>query len=180
MNQFLSGYEVHHRESDVPYNIFMLGLIYNDKEDWSWTLIAPTEEGLKFIITLIQKLRADNRETFVEYPLLTTWKLYVYYALFLKDVGNYALAKRSLEYALHFEMAMDCQLFVIDDIEDLGQRASYSCMVCSKAVDEIVAPGDLPCGCIFKFCSAVCLDTFNHDSRDCSCEKLRTVIFELE
>jgi hypothetical protein len=49
--------------------------------------------------------------------------------MFLKDVGNYALAKGSLEYALHFEPQMGWLLIVIvNDIEKLVQPGLYSCM----------------------------------------------------
>jgi hypothetical protein len=129
----------------------MLGLIINDGKDWSWNMIEPTIQGLSCIISLIRKLRADNLDSFVAYPLLKIWKLYLYYGMLLKNVGNYALAKRSLEYALHFEPPMDWRLIVIDDIERLVGRGSYSCLECNKEVDEISG----------------------HDSLNCNCEELR-------
>jgi hypothetical protein len=180
MSQFISEYEVDPRETDVAFEILMLGLIINDGKDWSWNMIDPTQQGLSCIISLIRKLRADSLDSFVEYPLLKIWKLYLYYGMLLKDVGNYALAKRSLEYALHFEPPMDWRLIVIDDIEKLEECGSYSCFECNKEVDEKVSPGDRPCGCIFKFCSVACKDESGHDSSYCNCEDLRTVVFYLE
>jgi hypothetical protein len=77
----------------------------------------------------------------------------LYYRMLLKDVGNYALAKRPLEYALHYEPPMKCWLIVIDDME------------CNKVVDETIVSGCLPCGCIFKFwCSVACMEDSKHDS----------------
>jgi hypothetical protein len=97
--------------------------------------------------------------------------------MLLKDVGNYALVIRLLEYASHFEPPM--QLIVIDDIEKLVGQGSYSCMECNKTVDEIVSPGDCPCGCIFKFCSVACKEDSRCDSSNFDCEELQTVIFNL-
>jgi hypothetical protein len=53
-------------------------------------------------------------------------------------------------------------------------------MECNKVVDETVAPGDLPpCGCIFKFHSVAWMEDSGHDSSDCDCRELRTVVFNL-
>jgi hypothetical protein len=76
MTQFITEYKKDQRETDVAYyNILLMGLIVNDREDLSWNMIEPTEEGLSCIIKLIWKLRADNRDNFVEYLLLNLWKL---------------------------------------------------------------------------------------------------------
>jgi hypothetical protein len=66
MTQFITEYEVDQRETDVAYNILMLGLMINDGEDQSWNMIEPTEDGLSCIISLIWKLRADNHDQNLE------------------------------------------------------------------------------------------------------------------
>ena len=78
MHQFLAEYKVGHDENDVAYDILMLGLVINDGKDWSYNLIEPTKVGLGHILSLIRKLRAENRDNFEGYPLLKNWKLYLY------------------------------------------------------------------------------------------------------